>query len=164
MKISKKTQEALNKQMNLEFESAYTYLAMAAHFESENLTGMASWMHKQVQEEWAHGMKIFNYLLDRGAQPDLMTIEKPKNKYSTPLDVFDTALKHEEKVSEAILKTLEVADAENDKAAHIFLHWYVEEQVEEESTVGAIVEKLKLIANAPGGLLMLDKDLAQRQQ
>jgi len=163
MKMSKKTADALNKQMNMEFESAYIYLAMEAYFKGENLEGMASWMNKQVHEEWAHGMKLLNYLYERGAEAVLAAIPKPKVTWKTPLEAFQTALKHEQKVSQSILDVMKVTDQEKDKAAHIFLHWYVDEQVEEEDSVGTIVDKLKMVKGAPAGIYMLDKELGSRQ-
>lgn len=163
MKITKKTSDALNKQMNLEFESAYIYLAMAAWFKNQNLDGMASWMEKQYQEEVGHGMKLYNYLFERGSEAELESIPKPKTPWKTPLDVFEASLKHEQLVSKSILDVMAVTDKEKDKAAHIFLHWYVEEQVEEENNVGAIVDKLKMMKGAPAGIYILDKELGARQ-
>jgi len=44
----------------------------------------------------------------------------------------------------------------------IYLHWFISEQVEEEASVGEIVDKLRLIANNPSGLFLLDQEMGKR--
>jgi ferritin len=42
------------------------------------------------------------------------------------------------------------------------LQWFVSEQVEEEESVGGVLEQLKLMGEAKGGLFMIDRELAKR--
>ncbi len=162
MKISKKMAAAVNGQINAEFFSGYIYLSMAAYFEGQNLPGFATWMRLQAQEEQIHGMKLFDYVLERGGSFIPKAIAAPSASWESPLAVFQEALKHEQKVTGLINKLYEVAKAENDHATEIMLQWFITEQIEEEASAEAIVEKLKLAGNKPQALLMLDKELGTR--
>ena len=161
--ISKKMEKALNQQINAEFYSSYLYLSMAADFEAKNLPGFANWMKVQAQEEWGHGMRIYNYLNEQQATVKLEAIEGPQAEWASPLEAFEAAYKHEQHVTGLINKLASLADDEKDYASKIFLQWFVTEQVEEESSASAIVEQLKMIGDKPQGLFMIDRALAQRQ-
>jgi ferritin len=160
--ISKKMQDALNKQVNAELYSAYLYLSMAAYFESSNLPGFANWMRIQTQEETAHAMKIYDYICERGGRVTLKAIEAPPADWKSPLAVFEAVLKHEQKVTGMINELVNLAIAGKDHAAQIFLQWFVSEQVEEEKSADEVLQKLKLTKSMPGALYMLDKELSQR--
>ena len=155
-------EKALNKQMNDEFRSAYLYLSMAAFFEGQNLTGFASWMHLQSKEEVAHGMKFYNFIHERGGKVTLETMEAPPKSWKTPLAVFEATLKHEQKVTAGIHKLVELADKNQDHPSHAFLQWFVTEQVEEESSVDDIIQKLKIGGTSGAALLMMDRALGAR--
>jgi len=160
--LSPKMEKALNGQINAEFFSSYLYLSMNAHFAATGLPGCARWMEAQAQEEWFHGMKIYNYLLERGGKVKLEAIPKPKGSWASPLAVFKDVLAHEQKVTGLINDLMDLAVAEKDHATSIFLSWFVSEQVEEEATASGIVDKLKLIGKDAGGLFALDSELGQR--
>jgi len=160
--LKKAMEKALNKQMNDEFRSAYLYLSMAAYFESQNLTGFANWMHMQSKEEMGHGMKFFDFIHDRGGKVALEAMEAPPATWKTPLAVFEATLKHEQKVTEGIHKLVELADKNQDHPSHTFLQWFVTEQVEEESSVDDIIQKLKLGGTSGAALLMMDRALGAR--
>ena len=160
--LSHKMQEALNDQINAEYFSSYLYLAMAAHCEAINLDGFANWLRVQTQEEMAHAMKFFGFVLERGGRVELKAIEAPPSQWESPLAIFEATLKHEQYITDRINKLVDLALAESDHATNAFLQWFVSEQVEEEATADGILQKLKLMADAPGGLFMLDRELAQR--
>ena len=160
--IGKKMEEALNGQLNAEYYSAYLYLSMAAYFESVNLPGFAHWMTVQAKEETGHAMKIYRHIVDRDGRVTLTAIEAPPKQWQSPLDAFNDTLKHERKVTGLIHKLVDLAIAEKDHAASVFLNWFVSEQVEEEANASAIVEKLKMVKNASGPMMMLDRHLAER--
>ena len=160
--ICKKMQGALNEQINAELYSAYLYLSMVAYFESINLPGFASWMRAQTQEEVVHAMKIYDYVNERGGRVVLKSIGEPQAEWKSPLDAFEAAYEHEQKVTGLINGLVNLAIEEKDHAANMFLQWFVNEQVEEESSADAIVQKLKLMADAPGGMYMLDNEMGQR--
>lgn len=160
--VSKKMQDALNGQMNAELYSAYLYLAMAAYYEDKDLPGFANWMRVQAQEEMTHAMKFYDYLVQRGARVVLDTIEKPPFEWESPLDVSENVLDHEKKVTGLINDLVNLAMEEKDHATNNFLQWYVAEQVEEEESVGSVLQKVRLAADSSSGLLMVDSELAQR--
>jgi ferritin len=160
--LSKKMQAALNNQCNAEMYSAYLYLSMSAYFQSISLGGFANWMRAQAQEEMTHAMKFYDYVNERGGRVTLTAIEAPPTEWKSILDVFENTLSHEQKVTGLINDLMNLALKEKDHASQIFLQWFVSEQVEEEDSVDEIVQKLKLIGDAGGGIFMLDRELGQR--
>lgn len=160
--IDKKMEQAINDQINAELYSAYLYLSMAAHFEDVGLSGMASWMKIQAQEEVFHAMKFFDFVNERGGRVKLTAIDEPKFDWSSPLEVFSAGYKHEQYVTGRINDLVDIAEELKDRATFNFLQWYVEEQVEEEATADEIVNKLKLIGDNTSALFMLDKELGAR--
>ena len=160
--IKEKIQDALNKQINAELYSSYLYLSMSAYFESINLKGFASWMRVQTQEELVHAMKFYDYLIERGGKVVLSSIESPPTEWSSPLAIFENAYQHEQKVTGLINDLVDLAIAEKDHATNIILQWFVSEQVEEEASADEVVQKIKLMGDARGGIFMLDRELAQR--
>ena len=160
--IKEKMEKAFLEQINAEFYSEYLYLSMKAYFANLNLTGFVNWMDVQVQEERAHAMGMFDYVLERGGKVVLESIAKPDNNWNSPLDVFEAVLKHEEYITSSINALMDVADETKDRAALAFLHWYLKEQVEEEANVGGVLAQLKMIGDDKNGLLALDKELATR--
>ncbi len=160
--IKDKLQKALNTQLNAELFSSYLYLSMSAYFESINLKGFANWMRVQVQEELVHAMKFYDYITERGSKVTLASIEGPPTEWASPLAVFEHAYQHEQKVTGLINDLVNLAIAEKDHATNNFLQWFVSEQVEEEASADGVVQKLKLMGDARGGLFMIDQELAQR--
>jgi len=161
--ITKKIQAGFNEQINHEFYSAYLYLSMAAYFHSLNLEGFASWMRVQTKEETAHAMKFLDHLRDRGARVELEAIDKPKMKWTSPLDAFKAAYEHEKFITGRINGLYKLAEKGADYAAKVFLDWFVKEQVEEEASASKIVQMLGRIKDSGAGLIMLDKELGKRE-
>jgi ferritin len=160
--LSEKIQNALNGQLHAELYSSYLYLSMNAYFKSINLDGFANWMYAQAQEEMMHAMKFYEFVNQRGGRVLLSAIEAPPTDWDSLQAVFEDTLKHEQKVTGLINDLVEVAMAERDHATQIFLQWFVTEQVEEEESVGNVLEQLKLLGDAKGGLFMMDRELAKR--
>jgi len=160
--LKPKIEEALNLQVNAELASAYLYLSMAGWFESQSLTGMAHWMRLQFQEELAHGLKIYDFISERNGRVQLGAIEAPQAEWDSALAAFEAALAHERKITGLIDGLVNLAVEEGDHATAAFLQWFVNEQVEEESTAQAIVDKLRLVGEHPMGLFAIDGQLGQR--
>jgi len=160
--IGKKMEAALNGQVNAELYSAYLYLSMESYFKSLDLNGFANWMRVQTQEEIVHAMKIYDFINERNGRAVLKAIEGPPTKWDSPRAVFEAAYAHEQKVTGLINGLVDLAIKEKDHATNTFLQWFVNEQVEEESSADQIVQQLKMMEDAPGGLFMLDRELAQR--
>jgi ferritin len=161
--MGERLQEAINEQINKEMYSAYLYLSMSAYCEAESLPGFAGWMRAQAQEEQAHAMRFFDYINARGGRVVLKAIEVPPPIWKSPQEMFEQVLEHERKVTGMVNRIYELALSENDYAAQIELQWFITEQVEEEESAGAVVEQLKRIGDQPMGLLMMDKQLGERQ-
>ena len=160
--MDKKLEKALNDQIKNEFYSSYLYLAMAAHFEAKSLPGFAHWMKVQAKEEWSHGMKIFDFLADRGSKIELQEITKPPAEYGLAAAIFEAVLKHEQKVTGLIDQLYDLSLKVNDHASVVFLQWFVNEQVEEEKNATLILDTLKTIKEVGPALIMLDRELAKR--
>lgn len=161
--LNAKTEKALNVQVNQELHSAYLYLSMAANLESRNLKGFAHWLVAQWNEEIDHAMRLYRYILDRGGQVRLTTIEGPATEWKSPLVVFKEVLQHEKDVTKLIYELVDLAAKEGDHATVTMLQPFVSEQVEEEANANKIVQTLKMINDSPQGLLMLDRELAGRK-
>lgn len=160
--LSKEIEKALNEHINAELWSAYLYLSASAYFESLSLGGFARWMKLQADEEVEHAMRIFDFVNERGGRVKLMPLEEVPQEWDSPLEVFEEAYEHEQKITGLINDLVELADKENDHATYSMLQWFVDEQVEEEDSVDEIVERLRLIGENSNGLIALDSKLAQR--
>lgn len=160
--MNQKIQDAFNEQIKEELFSSYIYLAMAAHFEAENLDGFANWMRHQAQEEVEHAMRLFDHINRRGGRVVLKALGEPPLEFGSPLDAFRKALEHEKHITGRIHDLYEVAQQEKDYPAQMELQWFIDEQVEEEENTGRVVDLLELAGDNKGALLMLDRELGKR--
>jgi ferritin len=160
--LSKAMQDAINEQVKDELYSAYLYLSMAAYFEATSFPGFAAWMRAQSQEEVTHAMKLFDFVNERGGRVKLQAIEQPPVDFESPRDVFEATYEHEQKVTGLIHDLYELALEENDYAAQVMLHWFIDEQVEEEDSVSQIRDTIERIGDTDQGLIMMDRELGQR--
>ena len=155
--------EATGEQVGREFYAAYLYLSMSGYFDAVNLPGFALWMRKQYEEETQHALKLFDSLLDRGERVQLPPVASPPSSFRSPLDTFEQALEHEREVTAHIHELYDLALQEKDYASKVLLDWFVQEQVEEEKSATEIVERLKMAGEDGAALLMLDKEMGERQ-
>lgn len=160
--FTRKLQDAINEQINAELYSAYLYLAMVADLEDKNLPGFAHWMRLQHDEEQVHAMKLFDFMLDRGGRMTLKAIDAPQSAWSSALEVFENALAHEKKVTALIHALYKLALEENDYPTQSLLQWFIDEQVEEEKNASDAVAQLKMMGDFGPGLIMMDREMAQR--
>jgi ferritin len=161
--LSTTLQKALNEQIKNELYSAYLYLGMSAHFEAAAYPGFAKWTRMQANEEQEHAMKFFDFILDRGGKVDLLTLEAPPKEFGTPLEVFKMVLEHEKKVTGTIHNLYEIALKEKDYPGQVMLHWFINEQVEEEKNATAIVDQLQMAEDHKGILLNIDHHVGKRE-
>lgn len=160
--ISKSMIDAMNDQINAETYSAYLYFAMAAYFCEQALDGFATWMEVQAQEELSHAMKFYAQVNEREGRVMLDAIDKPPAEWASPLAAFQAAYEHEQKVTGMINNLVTLARKENDYASEVFLQWFVNEQVEEEASAKAVVDRLQLMGDSGHGLFMMDREMGQR--
>ena len=112
--LNKKLESAINDQIQRELASAYIYLSMAAYFEANTLPGFANWMRIQFHEEQAHAFKFFDFVYDRGGVIKLQPIEGPPTEFSSPIEVFEKTLAHEQFVTGHINDLYSLAIEERD--------------------------------------------------
>ena len=161
--MQKTIEKEINKQIQEELYSAYLYLAMSAYLAGEGLSGAAHWMMLQYQEEVEHGLKFYQFVIDRGGQVELLAIEQPPKTFGTLKDVFEESLKHEQHITARISGLYELAMKEKDFAFQSFLQWFVDEQVEEEGNAQEVLDKLNMIGtDSKSGLLFIDAELGKR--
>ena len=157
-----KIEQALNAQINLEFSASYSYLAMALYMDAKHLSGFASWMIKQSDEERAHGRRLLRYMLDRGGNVELESVPKPQVEYGSINEVFEMSLEQEKSNTVSINKLYALARDLNDYATQAHLQWFLDEQVEEEKSILDILGRLELAGDDKTALLILDEYLGSR--
>jgi ferritin len=160
--LKKPLQKALNEQLNAELYSSYLYLSMSAFCAAKDLVGMASWFRVQAQEELVHAGKFFDYLHDRDGRVILTPIAGPPTEWASPLVAFEETLTHEQHVTSRIHKLVDLATKDSDHATVTFLQWFVNEQIEEESTARQVCGQLRIMGDSGSGLYMLDRELGTR--
>ena len=142
--LNEKVEKALNAQINAEMWSAYLYLSMAAHCHAQGQNGMGKWFEVQFKEEQDHAQILFNYIVQRGGKVTLQAIEPVPTTWNSILEVFESTLAHEQKVTELINNL------------------FIDEQVEEEDNAQTIIDNIRMIKDNGYGLYMLDKELGSR--
>ncbi len=159
--VTKKVEKALNEQILKEEHSSRLYLGMASWCQREGYQGASDWLYKQSDDERLHMLKLVHYLSDRGGTVAYSSMEPLKAGYKILHDIFEQVLKHEEFISASINKLYATCTAENDFTSAQYLQWYINEQIEEESTARSILDKIRLAGEQKGGLFMIDKELGE---
>jgi Ferritin-like protein len=154
---------ALNAQINAEYWSAYLYLSMSAYFAADGKPGFAHWFKIQSDEEQEHAQKLFDYVIERGGKVELKPIAEVSNSWESPLAAFKDTLEHEQEVTAMINDLVTLAREEKDYATESMLQWFVNEQVEEESTAQGYIDALEMIKDNGFGIYTLDKELLSRK-
>ena len=160
--IPGRVNEAINEQIKNELESYYIYLSMAAYFHALSLDGMAHWMRVQAHEEMIHAMKFMDHIIDRGGKVTLLDLKQLKTQWSSPLEAWEDAYKHEQFISSKINDLTTIAREEKDYPSEPLLAWFSTEQIEEEATSGKIAAEISMVGETKAGLILLDRELGQR--
>lgn len=160
--LSKKINQALNKQVAMEAYAAAYYLSMASWCEQRGLDGSAAFFYRQSEEEREHMLKIFRFMNEADGKAESPAVDKPQASFDNFTSLFEIALNHEKKVTASIHKIMKLATDENDFRTISLLQWFVDEQLEEETQMQTILDKLKLIGDNGVGLYMLDGELGNR--
>ncbi len=155
--MKKKLEDICNRQVEREAYSSNLYLAMASWAENNGMSGIAEWMYAQSDEERMHMLKFIKFINERGGHAIMPALEKPPVDYKGVKEMFDEVLHHEKFISESINEIVALATSEKDFALLNWIQWFVSEQVEEESSVQAIIDKLNLIGK--NNLYMFDRDI-----
>jgi ferritin len=162
--MNERMEKAINEQIKWELYSSYLYLSMCSWYESVGLKGFAQWERVQAQEELAHAIRFFDYVIARGGRAILQTVDAPPSSWESVADAFSFQLDHEITVTGKINKLVEIALEVHDHASYTMLQWYVSEQIEEEANAKEILDKIRTVEKEGGAgiLYMLDKELGAR--
>ncbi len=162
-RVKEEVEKAVNEQILAEFQSAYLYLAMSAKFNEMGLAGFAHWLRLQWEEETAHALKFYDFLISRDGTISLGKIEKPKVSFESSLEAFQQVLEHEQYITSRINDLYDLATKHRDYPLQTLLHWFIDEQVEEEDSARAVIDTLRLIGDSGSNLFLLDRELGARQ-
>ena len=160
--MHEKLQDIINKQVNSEHEAALVYTQLAYEMDNLSLLGMRDWFKNQAAEEREHAQKFADHLINRGYRVELGDLHVGAPKVATPMDAFQLAFEHEQKVSNEIREIARVANEVGDLDSRQLIDWFLNEQIEEEASVREIIDRLKLVGNEGEGLLYLDARLGSR--
>ena len=161
--LSQNMNDVLNQQIQAEFQASYLYLAMSSYCEELNLPGFGGWLRAQSEEERAHALRLFDFLLSREGHVELREIDRPPSGFGSPQEMFEAVLEHEQRVTKRIDEAYRAALEEHDNATAVELQWFITEQVEEEKTAGDVVSQLRMVGDDTVALLMLDREIAGRE-
>jgi len=155
--LNKKVEKLLVEQIEKEGYSSNLYLAMASWAESEGLRGIAAWLFAQAEEERVHMLKFVDYVNERGGRAIIPGFDKPPADFENVKSLFGKVYEHECYVSKCINNIVGACLEEKDFTTHSWIQWFVQEQIEEEASAQAILDKLKLIG--PDSLYLFDRDI-----
>jgi ferritin len=149
---------ALTEQIAREFAAAHQYVAIGNYYAAETFPQLSGFFYSQAEEEREHAMKMVNYLIDCGVQPDIGGVESPKGSFGDHVEPIRLALEQERQVTIKISELFEIARETRDFASEQFLHWFIEEQVEEEAAMGDLLAVAERTVSVP---MLLEEYLAR---
>ena len=155
--LHKKVEDICNRQIEREGYSSALYLSMASWAENNGLPGVAAWLYAQSDEERLHMLKFIRYINERGGKAIITALKKPTADFKSADDVFAQVLKHEEFVTASINEIVQLTLELKDFTTHSFLQWFVNEQIQEEASARAILDKLKLVGK--NNMYIFDRDI-----
>jgi len=141
--INKNVAELLNAQIGHELGASQQYLAIASYFASQGLDAWGDFFFKQSDEERSHALKISRSLGAPGTPFDFPALPSHQPHFDSALEVVEKSLSWEQEVTRSFHKMAEVALAEKDFTSFQFLQWFIEEQVEEEASIGRLVDLIR---------------------
>ncbi|MCI0748771.1 MAG: ferritin [Verrucomicrobia subdivision 3 bacterium] len=161
MLISKKMNEAINRQICYEFSAMLQYVAIASHFVGESLHELAAHFYRQAEEERDHAMRFVKYILDAGGHVQIGDIPAPRDRFKNVEEAIQLSLDQEKKVTEQISQLVELAIKESDHITQTSLNWFVNEQLEEVSSMDSL---LKVVQRAGEANMLYVEDYVSRHK
>lgn len=162
MAINEQLQDAINDQVTAELEASMLYLQLSYVMDDMGLLGMSEWMKKQHEEELEHAAKFSQHLLDREVLPQINNISAPIVKINSAIEAFEAALNHERSISAKIRRLAELQDEHKDWDSRPLINEFLDEQIEEESSVNDILDRLRIAGDSGSGILRIDAELGSR--
>ena len=153
--------DAVNGQIGHEFAASQQYVAIAVYYDAETLPGLAAHFYRQAVEERNHAMMLVQYLLDADAQVVIPAVEAPKTDFGDAVQPVALALEQEKRVTEQIAALVGLAREEGELVGEQFLHWFLQEQREEVSSMSDLLAVVKRAAES--NLLLAEEHLARTQ-
>jgi ferritin len=151
--------EKLNEQVAHEFAASQQYVAIAVWFDAETLPLLAAHFYRQAVEERNHAMMIVQFLLDSDHEVAIPAVDAPKTTFGHAREPVALALDQEKRVTEQIAALAALAREENDLVGEQFLHWFLQEQREEVSSMSAL---LSVVERASESNILLAEDYLSR--
>ena len=158
--VSERFMDALNAQIAREFAAAHQYVAIGNHYAAETFPRLATFFYKQAEEEREHAMKMVHYLLGAGVHTDIGAVEAPRQDFADHVEPIKLALEQERRVTVRISELFEIARETRDFQSEQFLHWFLEEQVEEENAMSDLLTVAERTRDVP---MLLEEYLAREQ-
>ena len=150
--------EGLNEQVGHEFAASQQYVAIAVHYDAQTLPRLAAHFYRQAVEERNHAMMIVQYLLDADEQVAIPGVEAPQTGFSDVVEPVRLALEQEKRVTEQISELAKLARSEGDLVGEQFLHWFLQEQREEVSSMAAL---LTVVERSQDNVMLIEDFLAR---
>jgi bacterioferritin B len=152
--------EVMNEQVGHEFAASQQYVAIAVYYDAETLPLLAAHFYRQALEERNHAMMLVQYLLDADHEVSIPGVEAPKTTFANPLEPVELALAQEKRVTDQISALTALAREEGDLVGEQFMHWFLQEQREEVSSMSAL---LSVVRRAGDNLLLVEDFLSRNQ-
>jgi len=159
MLISQKMNTAINEQVGREFGAFFQYIAIAASFDAQSLPRLAKHFYRQADEERDHAMRFVHYVVEAGGSAALPAVAAPKGVFASAEEVVKLSLDWEEEVTRQIHNLVTLAVTERDYTTQNFLQWFVDEQLEEVSSMSALLSVVRRAGE--GHLLLVEQYLAR---
>ncbi|WP_310993315.1 ferritin [Aequorivita marina] len=165
-RLSKSIADILNKQVKKEGEAAQIYLAYAIWADSEGYAGVSDLLFRHSGEERDHMMKVIQYIQERGGRAKITALSAPPENPKNLQECFEKIFQHEVDNTTAIYEIVSLSHEEKDWATWNFGQWFVKEQIEEETLVMDLLDKLKVAGGSKAtseSLLYLDSQIGQKE-
>jgi len=132
--------DALNEQVAYEFGASQQYIAIAVYYDAQTLPQLAAHFYRQAVEERNHAMMMVQYLLDADAEVVIPAVEAPQVSFPDVVAPVQLALDQEKRVTGQIQQLALTARDEGDLVAEQFMHWFLQEQREEVSSMSSLLD------------------------
>jgi ferritin len=160
MLASDKLIQAFNQQIGNEMGASLQYIAIASYFDAETLPQLARFFYRQSEEERQHAMRFVKFINDVGGKVEIPALPAPESDFASAEEAVAKAVSWEEDVTRQIYDLVEIAKADKNYVGVRFLDWFVEEQLEEVTTMNDL---LAVIRRAGADRLLYVEDYLVRQ-
>jgi bacterioferritin B len=160
MLASDKLIEAFNQQIGNEMGASLQYIAIASYFDSETLPQLARFFYRQSEEEREHAMRFVKFINDVAGKVKIPALPAPESDFASAEEAVAKALAWEQEVTGQIYDLVEIAKADRTYVGVRFLDWFVEEQLEEVTTMNDLLAVIRRAG--PDRLLFVEEYLVRQ--